>query len=93
MTITAHHIDTREKFTFPARITKAPHNRSRTGYGGKIPTRYLVQWRNRWRRVYVACWSNAGTAYIDDTRTPAPHRWIVIDDVQTDLTPNQDSTT
>lgn len=36
------------------------------GYGRKIPTQYMVRLKgdHRWRRVYVACFSNAGTAYI-----------------------------
>ena len=35
-----------------------------TGYGNKIPTRYMVRFANKWRRVYVAVWSNVGTCYI-----------------------------
>ena len=41
-----------------------------TGYGPKIPTRYMVRYQDatdrypRWRRVYVAIYSNAGTPYI-----------------------------
>jgi hypothetical protein len=35
-----------------------------TGYGARIPTPYMVHWKGRWRRVYVAQYSNAGTAYI-----------------------------
>lgn len=37
---------------------------SATGYGSRIPSAYMVKWEGRWRRVYVACFSNAGTAYI-----------------------------
>jgi hypothetical protein len=37
---------------------------SASGYGNKIPTRYMVQWRGRWRRVYCACYGNSGTCYI-----------------------------
>lgn len=47
------------------RETKAPPSgRSVTGYGPKIATPYLVKWEGRWRRVYVANYGNAGTAYI-----------------------------
>lgn len=47
------------------RKTLAPHNRSRTGYGSKIPTQWLLQLSNkRWHRVYVICYSNSGSAYI-----------------------------
>ena len=35
-----------------------------SGYGNKIPTRYMVRFANKWRRVYVAVWSNVGTCYI-----------------------------
>lgn len=38
--------------------------RNVTGYGPRIPTRYMVQHAGRWRRVYVANYGNAGTAYI-----------------------------
>jgi hypothetical protein len=38
--------------------------RDRQGYGRKIPTDYAVRLGNRWHRVYVCCFSNAGTAYI-----------------------------
>jgi hypothetical protein len=35
-----------------------------TGYGGKIPTRYMVRYGARWHRVYMLLYSNAGIAYI-----------------------------
>lgn len=35
-----------------------------TGYGRRIPTRYMVQVHGRWRRVYCCQISNAGTCYI-----------------------------
>lgn len=35
-----------------------------SGYGNRIPTRYMVQLNGRWRRVYCAVWGNAGTAYL-----------------------------
>ena len=35
------------------------------GYGRKIPTQHMIKLAdNRWRRVYVCQYSNAGTAYI-----------------------------
>ncbi len=37
-----------------------------SGYGRKIPSRYMVQWQGRWRRVYIACFGNASTHYIGD---------------------------
>jgi len=43
----------------------APANPSRTGYGGKIPTRYrVVCGDGRVRRVYAMCYSNAASFYI-----------------------------
>jgi len=38
--------------------------RSQMGYGRKIPTDYAIRLGARWHRVYVCCFSNAGTAYI-----------------------------
>lgn len=35
-----------------------------TGYGRRIPSRYKVFYRGKWRRVYVRRISNAGTAYL-----------------------------
>lgn len=50
------------------------------GYGRKIATQHMVKlpprfvgFRNVWRRVYVCCFSNAGTAYID-----TDCGWIVV---------------
>ena len=48
----------------PVRVTEAPRRNSATGYGRRIPSRYMVQWRGRWRRVYICQISNAGSAYI-----------------------------
>lgn len=47
------------------RQTTTPHNRSRSGYGSKLPTSWQLQLKDkRWRRVYVILWSNSGSAYI-----------------------------
>jgi hypothetical protein len=35
-----------------------------TGYGSRIPTRYMVQFNGKWRRVYCRVYSNNGTLYI-----------------------------
>jgi hypothetical protein len=35
-----------------------------TGYGSKIPTEYMVNLGNKWRRVYCCIYSNIGTVYI-----------------------------
>jgi hypothetical protein len=49
------------------------YGRNVDGYGRKIPTGRWLKVRNRWRRVYVTQYSNAGTAWvvIDGAR------WIV----------------
>lgn len=52
---------------------------TRTGYGGRIPTAYQVKVNNRWRRVYCACWSNAGTCYVEGARKPNGKReWLIV---------------
>lgn len=35
-----------------------------SGYGKRIPSRTMVRFNGKWRRVYVCCFSNSGTAYI-----------------------------
>ena len=49
---------------------------TRTGYGGKIPSTRMVKLLGgkRWRRVYIAQWSNMGTAYVPN----ADGSWNVI---------------
>lgn len=47
--------------------TKDPGGRAnKTGYGKRIPSRFMIKLKGRSRpfRVYVACFSNAGTPYI-----------------------------
>jgi hypothetical protein len=46
------------------KVTEAPPNRSATGYGGKIPTRWLLRYSRRWRRVYMMQYGNAGSPYV-----------------------------
>jgi hypothetical protein len=41
-----------------------------TGYGKRIPTRYMVKHNDRWMRVYSCVYSNAGTAYIGPSDSP-----------------------
>lgn len=49
---------------------------TRSGYGRKIPTRYMVRipGQTRWRRVYCCCFSNSGTCYVPTKEK----NWIVI---------------
>ena len=54
----------RQHLTVPVKATEQPRFHSATGYGRKIPTRYMVRLGNRWRRVYACQISNAGTAYV-----------------------------
>lgn len=35
-----------------------------TGYGNKLPTRYMVYYNKRWYRVYSICYSNVSTEYV-----------------------------
>ena len=62
--------DSTVKYLDPDRVTgkrqtKAPLNRSRTGYGNKIPTHWMLELDGkRWYRVYMIQWSNLGSAYI-----------------------------
>ena len=45
------------------RTTRTPHCSSRTGYGSKLPTSKMIRLADgKWRRVYVICYSNAGSA-------------------------------
>ena len=47
------------------RETDTPHSgRTVSGYGSKLPTPYMIRIGSRWYRVYVACYSNAGSAYV-----------------------------
>lgn len=39
-------------------------NYTATGYGSKLPTRYMVRFNNRWYRVYSVCYSNVSTEYV-----------------------------
>lgn len=70
--------ETRAYLDLPAKVTETPRYYSATGYGARIPTRYMVRFGARWRRVYVAQFSNAGTAYIG-----RPGAWVAtVDDVR-----------
>ena len=44
--------------------TECHKSNSKTGYGGKINTKYMVFIDNKWRRVYCRIYSNSGTLYI-----------------------------
>lgn len=42
----------------------APRNPYPSGYGRKIPTRYMLKLGKRWHRVYMMQYSNSGSAYV-----------------------------
>lgn len=42
----------------------APRNPYATGYGVKIPSATLALVNGKWQRVYVACFSNAGSPWV-----------------------------
>ena len=44
--------------------TERPKSHSKTGYGDKIPTQYLVFIAKKWRRVYCRQYSNIGMLYV-----------------------------
>ena len=45
--------------------TDQPMFYSASGYGSRIPTRYMIrQPGGRWRRVYAICWSNVASFYV-----------------------------
>ena len=44
--------------------TECPYSNSKTGYGDKIPTQYMVFIDAKWRRVYCRVYSNVGTCYV-----------------------------
>ena len=47
------------------KTTDAPRSgQTVSGYGGKIPTRYMVKYAGRWHRVYAMQYGNSGSAYI-----------------------------
>lgn len=58
------------EYTTPAAVREvrsddtAPPNPYADGYGPKVPTRHWVRYGNRWHRVYVMQYGNAGSAYI-----------------------------
>ena len=62
-----------DRIYFPFLVEKPVHQHT-GGYGRKIPTRYMVKHKNRMRRVYAACFSNACTCYIEQGKD-----WIVVE--------------
>lgn len=72
----------------PVKIELMPHHVrglswTATGYGARIPTRYMVQVNGKWRRVYAICYSNSGTLYIGKRY----NQTAVVDVTNKELTP------
>lgn len=42
-----------------------------TGYGKKIPTRYMAQINGKWRRIYCRQFSNVSTCFVGDLKNAA----------------------
>jgi hypothetical protein len=36
-----------------------------TGYGAKLTSSKMVFFRGKWRRIYITCYGNAGSAWIE----------------------------
>jgi len=72
----------------PTRVVTLPRQKAgktftRTGFGRRIPTSYMVQIPGspRWRRVYCCVYSNAGTCYVEGAKQDRKRRsWIVVSD-------------
>lgn len=41
-----------------------PRSPSRSGYGRKLPTRYMLDYSGRSHRVYAMCYGNSSSSYI-----------------------------
>jgi len=46
------------------KITDTPKNYSVSGYGNRLPTRYMISIGKKWYRVYAICYSNVSSFYI-----------------------------
>lgn len=67
----------------PLPFHRAGKSFTKTGYGRRIPSVCMARFPNekRWRRIYVCCFSNAGTAYIEDRKNldeKGRPGWIVV---------------
>jgi hypothetical protein len=63
-----------DRIYFPFAVEKPVRYANASGYGRRIPTRYMVKHNNRLRRVYAACFGNACTCYIEQGKD-----WIVVE--------------
>lgn len=63
------HFDSHRTESVPVKVAELPWQKhglswTATGYGERIPTRFMVQYKNVWRRVYCRIFSNNGTLFI-----------------------------
>lgn len=66
--------------TARAKLTDGMPRLPASGYGRRIPTRAMLYFKGRWRRVYVCQISNAGTGYIGK-----PGAWeAIVDYIETE---------
>ena len=61
--------DSLQTIEVPCKVKELPwqtrgYSFTATGYGSRIPTRYMVEFNGKWRRVYCRIYSNSGTLYI-----------------------------
>lgn len=76
MTADLTHWETKAKIQVECKIDepdwmKRGLQQTHSGYGNRLMTRYKVRIGCRWRRVYCACFSNAGTCYVGK-----PGNWL-----------------
>lgn len=56
---------TREALSYrPLDWQKMGLQQTRSGYGMKLTTAYMMYYQNKWRRVYCTCFSSDSTMYI-----------------------------
>lgn len=65
----SYHADCDRTVTVPCKEAPLQHHLlgltyTASGYGAKLPTRYMVQVENRWYRVYSTCFSNTSSEWI-----------------------------
>lgn len=70
-----------ELFGVPAKIKEIDSIPTGMWYGSRRPTRYMVKYKNRWRRVYCCIYSNVGTCFIGKSLRDG----IIVEDITSNL--------
>lgn len=75
-------VDLPTKSVPPSWMRSGASQYTQSGYGGRIPTQYMVQMpgSQRWRRVFCMIYSNSGTCYVDGPRLNGRKTRIIITD-------------